>query len=323
MIILPNELEVLRLMQPLDRDVFYYLAERMDYKTGMTGKTRRVSYGGMAYDLSEHDGERRCQDTLQKLSIDQVRNSVRRLINQGILKSLSKKGKGNDLLLVRVFYEALVGLGNCVQKPDARPDARQMPGIKSTDIDYLYNIIKQLKQNDVKEKRSETRPDARPDAITSNTQHTTYSEFSMTMDWQPSADELEMALHRAGFSADKVDHVWIIEFVSFWSLEKNRGRQYTQHGWTIKLSLALIDYLRNPGLYEQRRGTSAVNASPAKPKAQGVPEWARIPRDDEVLQSWAINHGYGGAEPGWSYLQYRNVLRTKVENRLSQFRRLS
>jgi hypothetical protein len=50
---------------------------------------------------------------------------------------------------------------------------------------------------------------------------------------------------------------------------------------------------------------------------QQLEEWAKIPRDDEQLWSWAKKHGY--PEPGsMTYRQYRSRLQVAVDARLSQ-----
>jgi hypothetical protein len=318
LIVLPDELEILRDMQPLDRDVFHYLAERMDFKTGVTGKSRKVSYGGMAYDLTEHDGSRRKPETLQKLSKDQARNAVRRLVNAGLLQALSEQGSHQNLIVVRVFYADLLGLGNCVKNPDAT----QMPDQLRKFFSVLNNIFNNLGNN----KNSSCQEKTNPDAITSYTQHQQQGgdEILMTTDWHPDQSEYEMILYRAGFKAEKVNPLWIREFIDHWASDGKR--RYSQAVWTKRLAYRMIDYLRDPGLYDRLHGVNQqrpVNSNSAPSSRPAIPEWACIPRDDEALQNWAMRHGYGGAEPGWTYHQFRNVLRTKVENRLTQWRRMS
>lgn len=326
LIVLDDELDLLRQMHPLDQAVFYYLAERVDFETGMIGQSRRVSYGGMAYDLSEHKAERRSRESLRAVTSKQVENSISRLVNAGLLSRQSKSGFNQSLLLVRVFWVHFWGKGNCVQKADGSADGSVLGvllGVMSKLSTNKNNNI-EIKRPNITEAIDE--PDGSAVGTTSITQHTTYreGEFSMTLDWQHSEDELAMVLHRAGFSVDKVDRAWIAEWVAFWALEKNQGRRYSQHGWTSKLAMAMVDYLRDPGLYERRRGiVRPPEGWQGKAKASGVPEWARLPRDDEELTPWAQRHGYGAADIGWTYLQYRNVLRQAAEVRLKQWRQLS
>jgi hypothetical protein len=314
LIVLPGELEILREMQPLDRDVFNYLAERMDIQTGVTGVSRRVSYGGMAFDLSEHDGERRCPETLRKLTIDQVRNAVRRLVRQGVLRAMSEKGKGNDLVLMRVFWVDCLGLGSCVQKADASSMPDQMTRV----IGFLHSKINEIQSD----KQSRCQAKTRPDAITSIThqQQQADERFVMSLDWQPSADEFEMMLFRAGKRVDAVQSEWVAEFVAYWFGEGKR--QYTQREWTARLAMRVVDLLRDPGRFERERGGQRDKSPSTAPRA-GLPEWARIPRNDDDLTPWAMRHGYGAADIGWNWLQYRGALQCAVEARLKQWRQLS
>lgn len=143
----------------------------------------------------------------------------------------------------------------------------------------------------------------------------------MTMDWQPTQDEFTMIMHRAGYSLEKVDKLWIREFIDHWASEGKR--HHSQAGWTKRLAYRMIDYLRSPGLYDRLHGIDKAGVNPGKKQSGGLPEWARMPRDDEELPQWAQANGYGQAPVGVSYLQFRNLLRCKVEQRLTEFRRLS
>jgi hypothetical protein len=317
LIVLPDESEIVRDMQPLDRDVFYYIAERMDFETGVTGQRVRISYGGMAYDLSEHNTERRASGLLRKLTIDQVRNAVRRLISRGVLKSHSEKGKSNDLLLERVFWVRCMGLGYSVQKPDAR----QMPDQITALARFLLSKIKRLKE----ENQSSCQPKTGPDAITLNTinQSNSDDKFSMRLDWRPTADEFEVLLYRSGFRVDQVNPDLITEFVSFWSSPEQRGRVETQYGWTRKLVMQVLKYLRHPGLFEQQQGIRLqAEKKSGKAKASGLPEWAGPPRDNTALGRWMRQYDYGDGPPGLTMDQTRNWLTPRIEARLKQWRQL-
>jgi hypothetical protein len=315
LIVLPVELDILREMQPLDRDVFHYLAERMDIQTGVTGVSRRVSYGGIAFDLSEREGERRSPETLRKLSIDQVRNAVRRLVKRGILRGLSEKGKGNDLVLMRIFWVDCLGLGSCVQKADAS----SLPDQMATVVSFLHSKINSLQSDNASSCQAKTRPDA----ITSITHQQQQADvkFTMSLDWRPTADEFEAMLFRAGKRVDAVQDEWVAEFVAYWFGEGKR--QYSQREWTARLAMRVVDLLRDPGRFARERGGQQVSRSTAQPSRAGLPEWAKIPRNDDDLTSWAMRHGYGAADIGWSWLQYRGALQCAVEARLKQWRQLS
>jgi hypothetical protein len=315
LIVLDEELDILRSMQSLDRDVFHYLAARVDFETGLVGS---VSYGGIALDLSERTCHGRSQDAIQALDRHKARNSVKRLISAGLLRSYSEQGKDQDLILLRVFWARLLDKDNSEQNKLTR----NLRATYAAVIAKLGSVINNIDKNKDVEKR-ETYADF---AITSNNIHTyTDAEFSMSVSWQPSLDELEAMLVRSGYAMDQVDPVWITKFVGYWSLEKNQGRKYTQGGWTHKLMLELIDNLRHPGLYEQRRGIGNPQGRtrPAPARASSLPEWAVPPREDHLLNGWMRKHGYGDGPPGFAFYQMRQWLQSAIEGRLKEWRKLS
>jgi hypothetical protein len=309
MIILPEELHLLRTMQPVDRDVFYYLAERMDVKTGITGNTRKISHGGIAYDLTEHDGERRCKSTLQILNGRMVRNSITRLIDEGLIKPLSNKGKGNELKLLRVFYVDFLGLGNCDKKADGKLLASQM----AYEINFFYQQINKI------EEESETRWQAKtkPDGITSFTSSSSGAdvEIQMTLDWNPSEDVVKKIIARSNLDYEKITPAWSMSFIAYWSGE---NRKLSQHKWSIKYACEMADYLRKPGLFEKRRGYDKFESKPAagmQGNKNKQPDWAIIPRFDEDLGPWLRRHGYD-ARVGESNWQLRSRLGREIEKKL-------
>jgi len=323
---LTEETDILRDMRPLDRDVFHYLMDRMDFKTGVIGKIVRISYGGIAYDLSEDRVARRKSESLMTYDKDNIRRSVNRLIQAGLLRTESSKGWRESLILVRVFYERLLGLGHCAKNPDATTDVIDMPLQIIAQVKFLYNIFNNIDTEKKSKEQVVKNPDATADDITLNTINQPYTaeKFSMRLDWRPTADEYDSIIRLSGFSPDQVNPVWIAEFLSYWADPERRGRLESQYYWTRKLAMQVLKYLRHPGLFEQEQGIrQQAERSNNNPKSMGRPEWARIPIDDEQLQPWAARHGYGAADIGWNYQQYRNMLRAKVEARLKQWRQLS
>jgi hypothetical protein len=316
LIVLDEELDILRGMQPLDRDVFNYLAARVDFDTGLVGS---ASYGGIALDLSERNSSGRSVDSVQKLDRHKVRNSVKRLVSVGLLRSFSEQGKDQDLILLRVFWARLLDTDRSVQNEVTR----RLRASYSQTIGKLSCLINHIERHQDDEKRA----GYAEVAITLNNIHTyTDAEFSMSVNWQPTLDELEVMLIRSGYSMDQVDPVWITKFVGYWSLEKNQGRKYSQGGWTHKLLLELIDNLRHPGLYEQRRGI--VNKpgqarTSGQQKTSGLPEWAVPPKEDHMLNGWMRKHGYGDGPPGFAFYQMRQWLQSAIEGRLKDWRKLS
>lgn len=143
----------------------------------------------------------------------------------------------------------------------------------------------------------------------------------MSLDWQATETEFKAVLQRAGFNDTGVKPAWIAEFVAYWFAEGQR--RYTQREWTVRLALRVVDYLANPGQFDRLRGweepqPASAAKDPGKVQAQARPDWARIPRSDDDLTTWAIRHGYGQAAIGQTFSQYRATLRDKVERRLRQ-----
>lgn len=76
--------------------------------------------------------------------------------------------------------------------------------------------------------------------------------FSMTIEWEPDQILLESILRKAGFSLDQVDRIWKAEFVTYWWGYPER--RLTHEAWTWRLGLRLLDYLRDPGLFDRLHG---------------------------------------------------------------------
>lgn len=307
LIVFPDELAILRGMQPLDRDVFNYLAERVDFDTGVVGEARRVSYGGMAFDLSEPDQARRAKGKLLKLTSRQVRNSVARLVDAGLLDRLSKKGVNCDLVVRRFFWAKALDVSSSVQNPDGRQMADRL--FKLAGLFSLNN-----KELDVKED-FRRQGDNVSDGITSLQllQQGDVERFVMFLEWQPSQDELDMIFHRAGVDKSKIKPEWVSEFVAHWWGEGKRC--YNQREWTARFGAKMVDFLRNPARFDELRGMRSIK--PVSAGAEHYPDYARIPRDDALLVPWMRRHGYGDPLPGHDYRQARAHLQRAVDARLS------
>jgi len=315
LLVLPNELEILREMRPLDRDVFNYLAERVDYETGVIGRSRRVSYGGMALDLSEMDVARRVKDSLVKLTSREIRNCVIRLVNVGLLSSMSDKGFHHDLVLCRVFFAELLSEDNSVKNPVGITVGRQLAFIAGK----FNNENNSLQQNN----ESSCNSVGSTVGITSLHLHTTTrarenDSFTMTLDWKPDQEELDEILTMSGFGIAGVKQEWVVEFITFWYSRPDRHLSHKQ--WTIKLARLLLEYLAHPGLYERRKGIINQGATPGF-KNLDLPEWARLPRDDMQLVSWMRYFGYGDPPTGLDYKQARSFLQRQVDIRLKEWKR--
>lgn len=320
LIIFSEETQILETMQLVDKLVFYYIAERMDLKTGVTGFSRKISYGGMSFDLSERVTERHSVDRLKVFTLPQIRASIRRLVTAGLFEAKSESGKDNTLVIKRVFYARFLGLGHCVQKPDDRPDDR--PNFKNLEI--LSSLIKNIENKSTKV----CRPDDRPDDRTSlyiykqgnfeqNGLNDPFQEFSMAMDWAPIFDDLSIGLIRSGYSMNQVKDEWLREFVLFWYATPQV--RFNQQKWTALLLRQVIKYLRDPGFFEQLTAKHAPDKDTKRGqvvKFKRGPDWANPPTGGaDVLGPWMRTHGYGDGPPGLTIQQTRDWLRTQIEMR--------
>lgn len=83
----------------------------------------------------------------------------------------------------------------------------------------------------------------------------TENVFSMTMDWKPDEILYKSILKKAGFSPGQVDRIWEADFVTHWWAHPDR--QLTHEAWTWRLGLKIVDYLRDPNLFDRLRGIYA------------------------------------------------------------------
>jgi len=310
LLVFDDELDILRDMQPLDRDVFNYLAARVDFVTGLIGNPMRVSYGGMALDLSERDQARRVKGDLLKLTPTQARNSVKRLITAGLLCSLSKKGAHCELVLRRVFWVKALEQSSSVKNPDDR--------LLTFGLTLAANVFGLINNSLDDKNQSSYHNKINPDDITLNNLLLLGGDdrFAMFLEWQPSEDELSMIFHRAGVDRKKIKKEWETEFVSYWWADQKRC--CTQQKWTQMYGKQMVGFLRNP-----ERADALCGVGGSKPKLAGpehYPDYARIPRDDAQLVPWMRLYGYGDPLPGHDYRQARAYLQRAVDKRLSDER---
>ena len=311
LLVFDEELEVLRDMQPLDRDVFNYLAERVDFVTGVIGRFRAVSHSGIALDLSERDQARRAKDKLRKLTTSNIENAIKRLVAAGLLERLSGPRLCDCLVLRRFFWVRALGGDESAQKADAAKMLLQMTAAHGI---FKLNNNKLSAENEFR-CQGESVSDA-----------TTLKEllllqkvdenFVMFLEWSPSEDELSMIFHRAGVDKSKVKPEWLSEFVSYWWGEGKRS--YNQREWTARYCKQAISFLRNPARADDLLGLGGVKQRHVG--AEHYPDYARVPKDDAQLVPWMARHGYGVPLPGHSYQQARALLRVAIERRLKDER---
>ncbi len=320
--ILDEELDVVDQMQVLDRQVFQYLCRRTNWKTGVIGKADvcKVSYGGMSLDLSERSKSGR-RSVLTFSSAD-VRNSVRRLIKEGVLASLSGNRKGCDLMLARPILQSWLRTGKSVQN---------IFTISLPFNNHVNESEKDRKFKDIETNRNDSLPfNNRTFTTTPIQQHHQQGAAnakSMSLDWKPNANVLATMFHMAfgqRITPDRIDPFWKTEWISYW-WSRPDVRQ-TDQQWNRKYATAMIRYLKKPGLFEKLHGLDEapeqVNSraihKPYVETTRNLPEWAKIPKDDDKLVIWGERHGYGHGPNGYNANQLRAHYRKMVAVRLEE-----
>jgi len=318
--ILAEEYEIISQMQVIDREVFFYLAQRTDKSTGLVGKQCRISYSGMAFDLSERVTPGRRSEPIVWRS-DDVRNAVRRLVSQGVIVSVSKKGKGNNLYLYRVFLVESLAQERCAQKQVTSRLPSRLP---------VDNEGKTIKNNGLKHENTEGYHDKTREVTITNIQHHQQGATnakSMSLDWTPDANVLATMFHMAfgqRITPDRIDPFWKTEWISYWWSRPDVKQ--TEQQWNRKYATAMIRYLKNPGLFEKLHGldkpSEQVNSraihKPYVETTKNLPEWAKIPKEDDQLVIWGERHGYGHGPNGYNANQLRAHYRKMVAVRLEE-----
>ncbi|MBA4152359.1 MAG: hypothetical protein C0509_07345, partial [Acinetobacter sp.] len=146
MLVLTDEYAILRDMKIVDREVFFYIAERTDKKTAISGVISKISRAGIALDISERMEPGR-RNTLITFSADDVKNAINRLIGAGLLESLSDQGQRNFLVVKRKIFADYLGKGSCAQKQVTRPVTQRLSG-QENENSNINNDLRELKNTE-------------------------------------------------------------------------------------------------------------------------------------------------------------------------------
>jgi hypothetical protein len=314
--LMPEEYEILRNMQVIDREVFYYLEQRMDRKTAVIGKAVKVSRSGIALDLSERSepGRRRA---VWVINASDVKDSLRRLCKAGLLRS-ETAAESAVLVFVRVFFEGWLLRDKSVQKQVPRQVPQGFPGIDSE----IVNNNKALEVT--KPENNQELPRQVPPTIyiTSTTTDEFEKPVAMSIDWQPLETDLRALLFRSGGSKYKIEDIdqrWLGEFVGYWFSMPNR--LMTPRQWTAKFASSVIRYFSDPDLVARKFGAATCGVAVGQQAAveanhRALPDFAKLPRDDNALVTWSLRHGYGDPDPGDGWAEFRAKLKQKINRRL-------
>lgn len=310
-----DEYNIVCQMQVVDREVFFYLAQRTDSR-GFIGKKCRVSYGGMALDLSERDSPGR-RTSLWIVTSNDIRNSVRRLISAGILRCESVSSRTNQLILSRVFFANSSNEDRSVQKQVTRRLPDRLPGHENNNVTNINNI------DDVKEIGYQTN---KREVTTTNIHQLHHRSdetiFVMSGKWLPDEQRLRVSLFNvfgSKFTIGDIDPMWVEEFRLYWEA---RGIKLSQAAWMKKFTQLIIIYLQIPGEFERRHGVRKRDyqngSTHVERSSKQLPEWARPPRDDDALLNWMRKHGFGDGPAGVSVDGTRGWLRRQIDLRMAE-----
>lgn len=311
------EYDILRNMQVIDREVFYYLEQRMDKKTGVIGHKSPVSKSGIALDLSERmtPGKRRA---CWVISASDVKHSLERLCLSGLLSAMSESGFNQSLIVARVFY---------VKWLQTRlSDQKQVDPV----VDHRLTVCDEKNHslnnglND-KNKTESTEVDRQVDptiTVISSTTTGADKPFVMSIDWQPTESDLRAILFRSLGSKHKIEDIdarWLGEFVGYWFAMP--GRAMTQRQWTAKYAANVVRYFGDADLVARKFGGQSCGVrvgqeAAFKDSGRVLPDYAKLPKDDNAMLNWSVRHGYGDPDPGDGWADFRAKLKQKINRRL-------
>ena len=306
-----EEYDIVCQMQVIDREVFFYLAQRTDHETGLVGDKCRVSRSGIALDLSERmePGRRRA---CWVINSSDVKDSLRRLCNAGLLSALAESKKGETLRFARVFFVDWLQWRQSVKKQVPQQVPQRFPEHALE----INNDINQLELN--KQTGSPEVPQQVPRTINiTTTTSEPEKQFAMSLEWSPNETELRAMLFRSVGSKYKIEDIkpeWLADFVSYWHVHP--GRQYTQSQWTNKFFQNVVLYFRDPAFVARKFGGGQSGSGSANKST--LPDWARLPKNDSDLVSWAKRNGFGEADSGDGFAEFRAKLQRKINQRLSE-----
>lgn len=324
-IILDNESAIIADMQIIDRDVFRYLCKFTDYQTCVIGRKVRVSYGGMALDLSERTERRRSMDKVVNRTSKQIENSVSRLINAGLFERFSESGYNSNLILLRKKMADFIKQDSSAKNEDGSVVGSVVGSVYAQLMKLFYIENNGIEIIIRKTNSVDSGVVGSAFGTTSNistTTNETEKPFAMSIDWQPSENELRMILFKSVGSKHKIEDIdarWLGEFVGYWF--SMPGRLMTQRQWTAKFAANVIRYFSDPEMVARKFGAGGVSVGKQasyEANSRALPDWARLPRNDDELVGWAKRHGFGEAESGDGFMEFRAKLRIKINRRLEE-----
>jgi hypothetical protein len=330
LIILPSETALLAhrryedkddshaIMHAIDSDVFHYLCAQTDWTSGTIGKRSLLSYARIALALTE-DIPRKSNRSLRKVSRNDVRNSVKRLVRVGLFSNESSQSsqfkqsmttkKHNALMLRRPFWLALL----TEQETENNIDTQQIAG-------FIAQCLKNkaFKSSHLQKYSPSNFPDSYTADATYNTVNITNpnsSPFCLSLTWQPEREFVDLFLKASGFSGSQIKKIWFGKYVQYWS---SQTIQRTQREWSAHFANHMQGYLLRPNHFEKLNGmmddeptqVTAVHRATTKTKQKVTAKRLRVPTtiDANVLQQWAVDHNLPTALAGLSTEQYRQSL---------------
>lgn len=147
-------------------------------------------------------------------------------------------------------------------------------------------------------------------------------KFQMRLDWQSDRDLFVQYLQMWGCDPKKVQRAWVAEFKGYWFTRSDVVK--TQKEWTIYFANRMIQFLRNPALFERLNGSVgfvAADEGRAKAGAGSKPSGDYIPAVpramDDSLVVYAAKYGFSEPKMGQGYADYQSTLRIERDRRLN------
>jgi hypothetical protein len=278
----------------VDRLVFDHLWWLVDDDTLITGIKSAVSYARLAAEISETMTQGKRNRPIL-FSRDDAINSVRRLVEAGLLLRLSKSREDN-LVLQFVQNEVTMKLPSSYHN-------------KSVINQGSYPVQKVISSGEV----TTYLPSIHPTKSAGACEHP-LGRFRLSLDWKPS-EVFKTQINDVWKPAPAVMDVLkakVLGFAMYWSAQ---SLELDQAGWELKLWKNELEKLLTApkGAIAAPAGNvtpfNRARASSPAPKLIAVPEKLF----GKVLQDWGVQRGFREMKPGEDDGVYRSFLRRECE----------
>lgn len=304
----------------LDRNVFAYLVDCIDLRTGLIGSPFKVSHSRIASEISEQGGQG-TKSVPMVFTSRAVRNAIDRLCEYGLYQRVSQKGVGGQLVLLAVIEKS-------ANAADSHFSAQKEVGMKlassrqgqGVDLSGVYGGSESASCPEVGISSPSFLPSISDNPVVGADHRGVIK--SISLDWEPSEkfkSMINQTYTPCAVTAKRLKTA-IVDFKLYWSAQ---DKQLTQTEWESKL---FRNDLRPVLMGEQVASRAVKPAQGAQAGAGSVKRNAKVlsvPEKlyGELLQQWGVRHGFRMVNPGESDIQYRRALQNYVARRNAQVER--